>query len=55
MNSPGPLPLRQFLLSCGAYFVKAGQVFTTRYDLVPLLSVGETHAFLRRCVTPWTQ
>lgn len=33
-RNAGPVLLRQFLQSCGACFVKAGQVLATRYDLV---------------------
>jgi ubiquinone biosynthesis protein len=34
-RNAGPVLLRQFLQSCGACFVKAGQILATRYDLAP--------------------
>jgi len=35
-RNAGPVLLRQFLQSCGACFVKGGQVLATRYDLLPV-------------------
>jgi ubiquinone biosynthesis protein len=35
-RNAGPILLRQFLQSCGACFVKGGQVLATRYDLLPV-------------------
>jgi ubiquinone biosynthesis protein len=35
-RNAGPILLRQFLQSCGACFVKGGQLLATRYDLLPV-------------------
>src|SRR5450432_759198 len=47
-RNAGPVLLRQFLQSCGACFVKAGQVLSTRYDLVPVAYCQELSKLLDR-------